>query len=83
MEKVLVNIYVPFIEKEYELFIPVNRKISIIKKLICKSIVELSDNNYRVNNTISLSNKENNYIYADDDFVIDTDIRNGTKLILM
>lgn len=83
MNKVLVNVYVPFIEKEYDVFIPLNRKVCIIKKLICEGIVELTDNIYKMNSTISLSNRESNIIYDDNEFVIDTDIRNGTKLILM
>ena len=29
-DKVLVNIYVPFIEKEYEVFLPAGKKISEI-----------------------------------------------------
>ena len=65
MNKVLVFVYVPLIEQEYELFIPINRKIGMIKKLICKAIIELSDNNYRVNKSVKLSNKSRYVISSD------------------
>lgn len=83
MNKVLVSIYVPLIEQEYDLFIPVNKKIGLVKKLIAKAIIELSDNNYRVNSSIKLSNRITNSVYDDNSFIINTDIRNGTKLILL
>ena len=75
MNKVLVYVYVPLIEQEYNLFIPINRKIGLIKKIIANSIIELSDNNYEVEYSYNL--------YNDSSYVIDTDIRNGSKLILL
>lgn len=83
MNKVLVFVYVPLIEQEYNLFIPVNRKIGLIKKILGNSIIELSDGNYQVNDCINLYNKTTNRIYDDNMYVMDTDIRNGTKLILL
>ena len=50
MNKVLVTVYVPLIEQEYNLFIPVNRKIGLVKKILVNSIVELSDGDYIIEN---------------------------------
>lgn len=83
MNKVLVTVYVPLIEQEYNLFIPVNRKIGLVKKILVNSIVELSDGAYMIDTEISLYNKMTNQEYKDDMFVIESDIRNGTKLILL
>ncbi len=83
MNKVLVYVYVPLIEQEYNLFIPINRKIGLIKKIIVNSIIELSDANYKIDTTFDLYNKITNRVYDDDAYVINTDIRNGTKLILL
>lgn len=80
--KILVSVWVPMIEQEYELFIPVNRRLGIIKKLIVLSIIELSDNNYKVNNDFKLLDNENN-VLNDSEYVINTNIRNGSKLILL
>lgn len=81
--KVLVDVYVPLIEQEFNLFIPVNRKIGLIKKIIGNSVVELSDGNYQVDTELNLYNKETNRIYNDDIYLINTDIRNGSKLMLL
>lgn len=83
MNKVLVTVYVPLIEQEYNLFIPVNRKIGLVKKILVNSIVELSDGAYVIDTEIALYNKMTNQEYKDDMFVIESDIRNGTKLILL
>ncbi len=83
MNKVLVCVYVPLIEQKFDLFIPINRKIGLIKKLIVSSIIELTNHSYRINGPIKLSNKKTNHVYDDDDFIVNTDIRNGTKLVLL
>ena len=32
--KILVELYIPLIEKSYDLYIPINKKIGTVKKLI-------------------------------------------------
>ena len=66
MNKVLVTVYVPLIEQEYNLFIPVNRKIGLVKKILVNSIVELSDGAYMIDTEIALYNKMTNQEYKDD-----------------
>lgn len=83
MSKVLVCVYVPLMEKEFDVYIPVNKKISFIKKLLVKSICELSNNNYKFNGNVKLSNKITNYVYNEDEYVINTDIRNGSKIVIL
>lgn len=82
MNKYLVNIWVPFIEQEFEVYIPLNIKISLAKKLIASAIIELSNNNYIINNELNLLNDKNK-VYDDNMYVYNTDIKNGTKLILI
>ena len=43
MNKILINLYVPNLNKHYDLFIPVNEFIWKINKLVVKSISDLSD----------------------------------------
>jgi len=83
MNKILVYIYIPIIEQKYDLFIPINRKIGFIKRMIAKSVIELSKGDYCVNNELKLINKKTNHVYDDNLFVIDTDIRNGCRLVLL
>ena len=46
MNKVLVKVYVPVIEEQYDILIPVNRRIYNVIKLITKAINELSNGYY-------------------------------------
>ena len=83
MNRVLVNLYVPLMEKKYNIWIPVNRSINCIIKGFISGINSLNQIKYDVKkNYPRLYNKENATIYDYNMKVIDTDIRNGTELIL-
>lgn len=83
MNKILVTIYVPFLEEHYDVFIPVNKKINDILKLSIETIYQLSNNNYIVKENTSLINKETGNKYDLNLFVSESDIKNGTSLILI
>ena len=53
-----------------------------IKKLIIKSISDITNISLDINNEYILINKDNSKIYDNNEIVINTDIRNGTELIL-
>ena len=81
--KVLIKLIMPEFDLSYDLFIPVNEVIWKLKRLIIKSIQDLSGiclNN--IDESIFI-NKANSRIYNNNEIIINTDIRNGTELILM
>lgn len=80
--KVLVKLIVPEIDFDFDLFIPVNEQIWKIKKLVIKSIVDVTgiDISRGAGNFI-LINKVSGEIYKNNDIVINTNIRNGTELV--
>ena len=88
MNKYLVNIWVPFIEQEFEVYIPTSIKISLAKKLIASAIIELSNNmlrfqeSFKINSDFNLLSTEKK-VYNDDEYVHESDIHNGSKLVLM
>ena len=82
-EKILVYVYVPLIGSKYNLFVPINRKIGTIKKYIEKTVNELSDGSLVNCDNLMLRNKISNTVYELNDYIKDTDIRNGSKLILL
>ena len=83
MNRVLVNLYVPLMEKKYNIWIPVNRSINCIIKGFISGINSLNQIQYNVKtNYPRLYNKVRAAIYEYNAKVIDTDIRNGTELIL-
>lgn len=83
MNKILINLYVSNLNQHYDLFIPVNEFIWKINKLVVKSISDLSDGKLLMNQNYVIANIETGKIYDNNDIVINTDIRNTTKLVLI
>lgn len=81
--KVLIKLIMPEFDASYDLFIPVNEVIWKLKLLILKSVCDLSG--VSINNELDyiFLNKDNSRIYNNNEIVINTDIRNGTELLLM
>lgn len=82
MNKILVLVYVPLLEQEYDLLIPINKKIGTVKQVIINAISELSDGNLNVNQKLALYDKETGKKYDSDLYVKNSGIVNGTKMIL-
>ena len=51
--KILIELSIPLIEKNYDLYIPINKKVGTVKKLIEEGLLEITDNDYII--------KENKY----------------------
>lgn len=80
--KVLIKLTVPSIKESFDLFLPVNEIIWKIKKMLIKSISDLSSIALDDNKEYILLNKDNCRIYHNNEIIIDTDIRNGTELLI-
>ena len=83
MNKVLIKLYVPMLGNVYDVFIPVNEIIWKVNKLVVKSVSDLSEGALVVNKSYALVNTETGYLYNDNEIVINTDIRNSTKIALI
>lgn len=80
--KVLVSVFVPEIEQNYEFYIPVNKHIDTIIKIINSAINEIEFNQFPIKDTLQLCNRRTGQIYDNGYYVRNTDIRNGTQLVL-
>ncbi len=83
MNKVLIKLYVPTIEEQYEILIPINRRIYSVIELITKSVTELSGGYYIATKNPLLYDKETAKAYDLNITVKDANIRNGTEVILI
>lgn len=79
--KVLIKLYVPEIEESYEIYIPINKSIGEVSELLTKLIHDLSKT-YPIKMTANLCNRHSGKIYEKGILLRDTDIRNGTELVL-
>ena len=81
--KILIELDIPLIEKSYDLYIPINKKIGTIKKLIEDALIELTDNAYVIKKESNFYSKETGQIYEVNQSVRETDLKNGSRIILI
>ena len=76
--KILICLYIPLIEKKYDLYIPINKKVGTIKNLIEEGLLEITENDYVIS-------PETNFYSKDtvNQTVKDTDLKNGSRIILV
>lgn len=81
--KVLVELYVPTIDEIYNLYLPVNRKIGNIIALINKSLSEITNGEFVGNEYTMLYNRNTGERYEVNLFLRETNIRNGSSIVLL
>lgn len=81
--KVLVELVVPTIEASFDIYLPINKRIGNIITLLNKTVSEFSEGCYEGNNNTALYNRETSQKYDVNTLLYNTDIRNGTTLILL
>lgn len=79
--KVLAIILVPEIERKFEVYLPVNKTVGEVLKLVNKLINESTSEVFPIRDNIAFCNRFTNEIYPFNKFIRDTDIRNGTQLV--
>ena len=82
MNKLLISVEVPSIERKFDLFIPINKKMGTIKKYITKSIQELSGGILAERNYMFFD-IDTGAKYANDVYVKDSGIKNGARIIMI
>lgn len=80
--KVYIKLKVPEIDKDYDIYLPVNKKIGNIVILLNEAIHELSNEEIEINENNKLYNEKTLELYSPDVLLINTNIRNGTVLVL-
>lgn len=81
--KVLIRLYVPEIDFSFDVFIPVNEIVWKVKKLLVKSVSDLTGGILDLESDFTLINKVTSAIYDNNSIVINTNIRNASELILL
>ena len=81
--KVLVSVNVPVLEKKFDIYFPVNRKIHNVISMIKSSLFELSQGSFDIAGEYMLYNALTGDIYDMNTLVRDSDIRNGSEVILL
>lgn len=83
MNKVLITVFVPYIEKQYEVFIPISKRIHTIIGLLAKAINELTAEEFLIKPDYVLYDKKTGKTYDFNITVKESDLRNGSEVILI
>lgn len=81
--KVLINLYVPTLGESYDLFIPVNEIMWKVNRLIVKMISDSTEGMFNLDRDYAMINVDTGRLYDNNDIIINTDIRNATKILLV
>lgn len=82
--KVLIKIIFPDLDKVFDLFIPVNEYVWKINKMITKSIFDMSGVPFHIKeDAYAFLNKNTGRVYSNNEIILNTDIRNGTEIIML
>ena len=81
--KVFIIVEVPLIEQKYEVYIPVGKQIYKVAKILSKAISELSGGHYPVKEDATIYSKATGKPYNVNLTIKDSDIRNGSVIILI
>ncbi len=80
--KALIKLFVPEIEETFELYIPINKTIGELSILLKQTVNSLSGA-YPIKPRVELWNRRTNMFYSYGLLVRDTDIKNGTELVMI
>ncbi len=81
--KVIIKLILPELGQTYDIFIPVNEIVWKIKKMLIKSISDLTGVALDIQEDYILMNKDDSKVYDNNEIIINTNIRNGSELILI
>ena len=81
--KLLVEVIVPLLEERYEMFIPINKRISVVIRLIEKALKEMTNGYYPNKDSSVIIDAESGNIFDVNITVKESKMINGSKIILI
>ncbi len=82
MNKLLISVEVPSIEQNFDLFIPINKKMGTIKQYIVRSINDLSGG-ILCEKEYSFFDVDTGVKYGNNVYVKDSGIKNGARIMIV
>ena len=80
--RVYVTIEMPILDRKYEMFVPIDRRIHDLIEILIKSIPELTENYYKEHKPF-LYSKTTGEVYDMNLIIKNSNIKMGTRLILL
>ena len=83
MDKVLVKLYVPIIEEQYDVWLPLNQRVYSIINLLMKAIYEITGGYYKPDKIPILYDKLTGMPYDINLSIKNCNMSNGAEIILV
>lgn len=81
--KALVEIYVPATAQKYDVFIPLESKMSDVIKMVAGALSDLSNGNYKATDEAILCDADTGIIFNVNMEVAELGIKTGSRLMLI
>ena len=69
--------------RSYDIYIPINKTVGTIKRQIENGLIEITDGSYEIRKDTNFYSKDTGEIYDINRTVRETDLKNGSKIILI
>ena len=83
MDKVLIQVFVPVLERSFDMFIPLRSPMHEVQALTKHAVEELSGGDFRPDDTTALCRREDGVPVDINKSVWELNIQNGSKLMLI
>ncbi len=83
MDKVLVEVFVPLLDRSFDMFLPAASPMYEVLELMEKAVTEMSDGRFIATDNTTLCYREDGAILNINLSVYELEIHNGTKLMLI
>ena len=81
--KLLITLIVPLLEEKYEVFIPINKRVHTVVKLIEKALNEMTNGYYPIKENSVIIDGESGNVFDINLTIKDSKMINGSKIILL
>ncbi len=81
--KLLIEVIVPLLEMNFEIYVPINKRISAVIRLIEKALKEITHGYYPNKNNSVIIDEKTGSIYDINITVKESKMINGSKVVLI
>lgn len=83
MNKIYVNVFVPALDKNFNIELPINLEMKYVVEELQKAIKELSEGSYVINNKVKLYDKGTGLLINTNNIVKFSGLKNGCSIMLI
>ena len=82
MDKIFVDLFIPALDKNYNIELPINLEMKYVVDKIQESLVELTDGSYKAQLNVNLYDKSTGCLINLNNIVRYSGLKNGSSVLL-